>query len=393
MIASSGPVRCLDVAAHVDAAYGGVVSSLADLRCAMAAGGRYRSTLAAFCDPGEETAPGLARDEVLRFPLSRLEWWKSPSARRNFQQAVSAAGIVHIHGLWQLHSTAALTEARRLGRPVVISAHGMLDSWALQKKGYKKKLYLGLGYRRLLAGAACLRALTEDEAGDYRRAGLLNPVVVIPNGVARTEEGDAPMFYSAFPALRGARLLLFLGRLHRKKGLPVLLEAWSMAREALRDCHLVIAGPDSENHLAELREAVHQRNVAGSVTFAGLLAGGLKSASLAACGGFVLPSYSEGLSMAALEAMGAGCPVVLSPGCHLPEAARQGCGWIVEPKPAELARVLTEWAHSSEAELRSKGEAGRRFVSERYSWSTVARQVAEVFDWLRGCGPAPSTRV
>ena len=124
--------------------------------------------------------------------------------------------------------------AREAGKPYIIAAHGMLEGWALQQKKLKKTLYSLLVERPNLRGAACLQALTRAEADDYRRFGLKNPVAVIPNGVDVPPQVSSDLFLWTFPQLKGKRLVTFLSRLHRKKGLDILCQAWSRIRRNSR---------------------------------------------------------------------------------------------------------------------------------------------------------------
>ncbi len=175
--------------------------------------------------------------------------------------------------------------------------------------------------------------------------------------------------------------MLFLGRVHYKKGLDVLCRAWACTRRNPQD-HLVIAGPDCEGTRARL--------VAGSgITFTGLLGAELRWSALAAAHVFVLPSYSEGFSVAVLEALAAGVPVIASEACNLPEVAERACGWVVQPTVRSVAAALAEALGATPADRALLGANGRALVEQRYAWPKVAAQMASVYDWVLG-GPRPS---
>jgi len=345
-----------------------------------AMGARYRNQNAAFCDPSEGDVA-----EVIRMPLNRMEWLADRPARRGFDWLVANADLVHVHGLWSHHAVAARHAALRHRKPYLVSAHGMLEPWALRNKAWKKRAYGALVERRNLAGARCLRALTRDEVADYRRYGVKLPIAVVPNGIDPAPEVSAEAFWAAFPELRGRRLALFLGRVHFKKGLDVLCRAWAGARRGA-DARLVIAGPDSEGTRARLEALIAELGIAREVTFTGLLDSELKWSALAAAQVFVLPSYSEGQSMAVLEALAAGVPVIASANCHVPEIAEQGCGWVVEPEPAAVSAALGEGLEATDAERAEMGSHGRRLIERRFRWPVVAAQMAAVYDWVLGGG-------
>ena len=381
--------RCLEVVSHLHPKYGGLSAAVPALGAAVEAVSGKAVSLAAFCAEGEQFMPAAAAAlDIRHLPFGRRPFTRDRAAGERFQAMVAASSIVHIHGLWQ-HSTAHTAAlARQFKRPYIVSAHGMLEPWALSQKRCKKAVYAALVERPLLRRAACLHALTEAEAQDYRAFGLRNPVVVIPNGVTVPEGVGSESFFEAFPALRGQRLLLFLGRLHAKKGLQVLCQAWREIEARWPDAHLVLAGPDAGNMQLSLEQLC---GTLGSrrVTFTGMLEGALKWSALQAAEVFLLPSYSEGLSVSVLEAMGMGLPVIVSRQCHLPEVGTRHCGWEIEPEREALTAAMEDCLRATAARRAALGANGRQLVDSRYSWVRVGQQMAAVYEWMAG-GPEPS---
>lgn len=376
--------RWIEAVSHLDPKYGGLSAAVPELSRAVAEEGRRALTLAGFCLPKEDYVPAAAREfAVTHLPLSRLEWLKHRRHAASLRQLLTDASGIHIHGLWQQSSAIAGPMARDLHKPYVISAHGMLESWAMAHKRWKKALYMSVSEGANLRGAACLHALTQAEAGDYRRIGLTNPVAVIPNGVTIPEHRSADDFWQEFPALRGKRVVLFLGRVHAKKGLDILCRAWA-ERRVDDDAHLVIAGPDFENTRQQIEDLVDSLHIRSSITFTGMLRGATKWGALAASTLFVLPSYSEGLSVAVLEAMGAGLPVLISEHCNLPEVNEHRCGWVIPAHVAALRAALGEALSASTSTLNELGTNGTVLVRERYSWPAIGRQMDALYSWLEG---------
>ena len=306
----------------------------------------------------------------------------------NFVAHLRGATGLHIHGLWEQSTSAGVRAARELRVPYVLSAHGMLEPWALASKGLKKMLYAMLVERGNVGGAACLHALTKAEADQYRAFGAKCPIAVIPNGVDIPEDLDASLFVQRFPAVKGKRIVLFLARLHPKKGLNLLLEAWTLLAPSFPDVHLVIAGPDSEGMQDRLTDLVTRDGLQDSVLFTGMLGGAIKWSALAAAEVFVLPSQSEGLSVSVLEAMGVGLPVIITAACNLPEVEEFQAGWQIEPTLDRLTSALAEVLHNSAIENCEIGARGAALVRDRYTWSTIAGQMADVYRWVAG-GPPP----
>jgi glycosyltransferase involved in cell wall biosynthesis len=372
-------MTCLDVIEHADPRYGGIASSVPALGRALSAQGRYRPRTAAFCVPSERSDR-----ELVRLPAGRLAWLAAPAARQTFDEAVAGADVVHVHGLWSQHMLSACRSAQRHRRPYVVSAHGMLEPWALGNKRWKKRVYGALVERSNLRRAACLRALTRQEALDYRRYGVRSPAFVVPNGIDPPPSLAPDAFLARYPELRGRRLTLFLGRLHCKKGLDLLCRAWAAVPRCPED-RLVIAGPDFENTRASLEALAAGLGISSEVVFTGLLAGDQKWSAFAAARTFVLPSYSEGFSMAVLEALAAGVPVIVSRESHPPERIHGCCGWVVPAEDAPLAAALAESLEASDADCRRFGASGR-LLAQQFTWQSIAARMAAVYDWVLGGG-------
>jgi poly(glycerol-phosphate) alpha-glucosyltransferase len=308
----------------------------------------------------------------------QLPLWGDRQAARQLLRL--PADVVHVHGLWQFPTRTALLLRGR--RPVVITPHGMLDAWALAHARWKKAPVWHLWERRALRAAACLQALSEAEAASIRSLGLPGPVAVIPNAVTlpdpATPTAGCPWAARVPP---GDQVLLFLGRFHPKKGLAPLLQAWRRlaADPARAGWWLALAG-EGPLPLSPAPERVLPL---------GPVDNGAKQAVLAAASGFVLPSLSEGMPMAALEAMSWGLPCLLSPACHLPEAFAAGAALPVEPTVTDLERGLARFLRLSAGERRAMGAAGRALVAERFTWSRVAAQTRDLYAWLRDGGDVP----
>jgi glycosyltransferase involved in cell wall biosynthesis len=371
----------IQAVSHLDPRYGGIASMLSQL-CGHSERAGIASPVIGFCDPEERAKSALPKCAKLTLaPRSRLHIFFTE--RRNVREQIQNANGIHIHGIWERHCTAAAGWARAARRPYVVSAHGMLDRWALHQKRLKKALYAALIERSNLTRAACLRALTPAEAQDYRRLGFTGPIAVVPNGVSVPEHIDPAHFLELYPHLSGKRLVLFLGRLHPKKGLLPLLNSWLRVRDC--DSHLVIAGPD-DGLRPQLEAMVRDGGACDSVTFTGELSGAMKWSALRAANLFVLPSFSEGLSVALLEALALGVPVLFTRECNLPEAA-QFAGWRVDPAQGSIEGALKEFLESSQDKLDALGRFGRGLVAHTFRWEIVVNQLCEVYRWIEGGAP------
>jgi glycosyltransferase involved in cell wall biosynthesis len=384
-----GQLSWLNVTSHLDPRFGGIAKMLPEYCAAVSTGaGGCQASILGFCDDAERVSQdiAMAAETVLPGKLA----WLAGARPRLLSKKIAQFDGVHIHGLWEEHTFSAVRAARAAGKPYIISAHGMLEPWALRNKRLKKLIYSWLTERDNVQGAACLHALTAAEAKDYRRYGAKAPIALIPNGVRVAEGADSEPFFQAFPALRGPRLVLFLGRVHPKKGLDLLVRAWKSAIPAGCDTHLVIAGPDVEKTQMSIEREIQELGIGASVTFTGMLRGSLKWSALAACDLFVLPSYSEGLSVSVLEALGMGKPVLVTEACNIPEVSEYNCGWVTSPDVVPVAAALQDFLGTSGEATREMGQRGRSLVNERFDWKKIGAQTTEVYRWVAG-GPKPAT--
>jgi poly(glycerol-phosphate) alpha-glucosyltransferase len=302
------------------------------------------------------------------------------------QVRASHPALVHQHGLWTPTSRVTVKWKRTGGR-VLISPHGMLDAWALTRSWRKKKVALWAYEGENLSGADCIHALNVAERDALRQFGLSNPIAIIPNGV------DLPHVPEVRHRPPGRRRLLFLGRIHPKKGLVNLLRAWAMLRvqsPALAAAwELRIAGWDDGGHEADLRELVRQLRLADSVRFIGPVFGREHDAEWHAAAGFVLPSLSEGMPMAVLEAWAWRLPVWMTGNCNLPEGFRAGAAIEIQSAPESMAATLVQTLGDSAA-LEDVGQRGRSLVERDFAWPVIASRFSAVYGWLSFGKPLPS---
>lgn len=300
-------------------------------------------------------------------------------------------GIVHQHGIWQALSTQVDGWRRRTGGPVMISPRGMLDPWALQNSRWKKKIAEILFEKSNLRGAACLHALNRSEAESIRGYGLTNPIAIIPNGTDLPAHRDLDAQPPAWWHADDRRVLLFLGRLHPKKGIRELIEAWSLVRyqapAVASSWRVVLAGWDDGGHESDLRQFVSQKGLERDVLFLGPVHGDKKDLALRRSNAFILPSYSEGLPMSVLEAWAYGLPVFMTDACNLPEGFSEAAAVRLEMDPPILASTLAK--NLQRGDLQDYGRSGRRLVEERFDWAKLAAQHDEVYRWMLDGGAPP----
>jgi glycosyltransferase involved in cell wall biosynthesis len=316
--------------------------------------------------------------------LPRL--WRSPALARALAREAQRCDVLHSHSLWVMPNIYPGWVSRPASTPLVVSPRGTLSPWALHHSRYRKKLMWALLQGRVVRAAACLHATAEAEYDELRAFGAKQPVCVVPNGV------DVPALSALDEPERAnePRIVLYLGRLHLKKGIDRLLRAWTAIASERPDWCLWIAGPDDGGHERELRA------LAGSlrtprVTFAGPVYGEDKRALYRRAALHVLPSHSENFGMTVAESLASGTPVIATRATPWPGLVREGCGFWIELGVEPLVQALREATRLERPELLRLGARGRDWMQRDFSWSRVAREMAGVYRWLRAGGTAPAS--
>ena len=316
----------------------------------------------------------------------------SPKLFAQVRLLVKPKSVVHSHGLWMHPGVIARTCARQAKCPLVVSPHGMLEPWALDHSGWKKRLAAWMFENENLHGADCLHALCTQEAENCRRYHLRNPIAIIPNGIDLNELHplpDANAITRRFPGVRDRRRVLFLSRLHPKKGLENLFMAWRRLAADHEDWCLLIGGSGEPEYELGLKSLVKHDGMEKSIFFLGPVYGEAKKEALAAADVFVLPSFSEGFSLAILEAAAVGLPVVLTRECNFPELARAGAGIEIAADVGGIESGLRQALEVTDEKRKVMGRQGRELVQKSYTWPAVACQMLNVYQWLAGNASKP----
>lgn len=381
-------MKVLHVVAGLEVRHGGPPRVVASLTSALSHAGVSSTVFSpaySSVGSGDEdnlvSAPGATMRMFSTGKLAR--WWPghSPDLKSALQQEADRFDVVHIHEMWHHPHFAAARVCKALGIPFVVSPHGSLDPWALALGGLKKRIYSRVWQRGLLDRAAAAHALTATEDSQLRDYGYGGPISVIPNGID-IEEFQLPAspedMDEQYPELAGKKVVLFLGRLHQKKGLDVLVKAFAELHITNPDIHLLIVGPD-DGYEPELRSLIGSLGVTGAVTLTGTLAGEARLDAMNRADVYALPSYSEGFSVGVLEALAVGLPVVISKYCYFPEVVSAGAGLETEPDVGQVATALGSLIDDPDR-ASSMARAGRELVRSNYSWESVAASFVELYE-------------
>ncbi|MGH7567319.1 MAG: glycosyltransferase [Gemmatimonadota bacterium] len=377
----SGELAVVHTIARIALADGGPARTVAALCRSLAAEGARVEIVTGEIDDIDPGVPVRVSGTVERW--GRTQPRPAPFARLLEQRlAETHARVVHDHGIWLSgnHAVANVAAGARVAR--IVSPRGMLSEWSLAYRAWKKRIAWAAYQRRDLDSADALHATSELEAQEIRAAGVDAPIAVVPNGV------DLPPLPRPRRAEAGRpRRFLFLSRIHPKKGLEALVEAWGLARPA--GWELVIAGPDEGGHRAEIEERARRLGPGPAIRFRDRVPDGEKWDLYGTADVFVLPTSSENFGVVVAEALASAVPVITTRAAPWAALSERGCGWWAELGVESLAEAIREAAGIGDEERREMGTRGRRLVEERFGWQTIARRMLSVYCWLAGEAAVP----
>ena len=338
---------------------------------------------------GKPTPHGDLRVRYIETNSSSLLW---PSYSDEWRPTIGAmlpsVDVVHVHGIFDHYAHVVSGQVR--GKPYVLTVHGaLLDRAITGKSPLRKGLYLKSIGALILKNASIIHLLNQEEKHGLEKACSLKgndyagKVRIIPPGIDLSEFSSLPpvnSFKRRFPELRNKRIILFLGRLHRIKGLDILVDAYERVAPRYDDVRLVLAGPENDGYGKKIRVRLEDSGLMGKVLFPGMLEGRDKLEAFVDAEIFVLPSYSEGSPMAVLEAMASGTPVVMSDRVGFRgEIERNRAATIVETNTESLAAGITALLHDGDERNRIAQNA-RRMAEDCYNIDTVADRMIEAYE-------------
>lgn len=317
----------------------------------------------------------------LGFPIgfggSRLG--RSPKMLRAMRQWAmnKQISLLHSHGMWQMNAIYPAWVAAKFQLPLVFSPRGSLSTWALKNGSILKILFWPLFQKPALNKVTCFHATSSTEYREIRALGFTQPVAVIPNGV------DIKCFDSERAR---SKSLLYLGRIHPKKGVDQLLRAWALIQNEYPEWVLRIVGDDVGyhgsagylNYLIRLSSKLNLKRV----EFLGPVYGAAKDELYKKSSVFILPTHSENFGMTVAEALSFGLPAIVSVGAPWSGLVDADSGWWVENDPESLSKAISMAFSLPETKLREMGMNGRNWMARDFSWDSVAEKMNQVYDWL-----------
>lgn len=295
--------------------------------------------------------------------------------------------IFHMEALWRYPHILMGIWKKHHKVPIVCSPHGMLDPYIIKKQGKIKRIIANIFFSKGFRAVNCYHALCQKEMKDIRAYGLKQPIAIIPNGI------NLPITTKKYIKSDSNYHLLYLGRLHPKKGIDILLQAIAILKKEnpniFNNWTIDIVGWDHENCQTKLEHIVHSNNLKGIVIFHGGLFGEDKIKMYANADAYILPSHGEGLPMTILEAWSWKLPVVMTPQCNIPEGFEANAAIRIEDNVSSIKQGLQTLFNMSDEERISMGNKGYQLVSENFTWDASAQKMIMLYEWLTNQGEKP----
>ena len=320
---------------------------------------------------------------------SRSGYAYAPDAVRWIRENRRHYDVVLVRGIWQFGSYATWKALRNTSTPYFVFPHGMLDPWFKRTyplKHVKKLMYWPWAEYRVLrdARAVCFtceeeRVLARESFRFYRaREAVVNYGTAAPPDDAPAQRTT---FLAKFPALADKKLLLFLSRIHVKKGADLLIEAFARAATSDASLHLVMAGPDQQGLQSELQTLARKLGIAERITWTGMLQGELKWGAFRAASAFILPSHQENFGIVVAEALACGVPVLISDKVNIwREIAADKVGWVAPDTLEGTLANITAWLHTPDDQIIAMNAAAVRCFRERFEIGGAARSLLAVIE-------------
>lgn len=389
-------LRVLHVVPSLDPRAGGVAEAVVQLVNHMLTYGCAGEV--ASLDAPDAVVTDRIQGNVYRLGPGRGSYGLSLNAVRWLRAHAGRYDAIIVHGIWQFHSIAARYGAGRARTPLFVFPHGMLDPWfqhTYPLKHLKKRAYWALAERWVfdLAQAVLFTCRTELELAREPFLDRRMRLEVTGFGIAPPPEDAAggAAFFDAYPELRGKRILLFLSRIHEKKGCDLLIEAFSKVAFQHPDARLVIAGPGDDASLAAIDREVHARGIESQVVRTGMLTGSLKWAALRAAEVFVLPSHQENFGIAVVEALASATPVIITDRVNIwREVAASGAGLVVTDTLEGISAGVARWCEVMEpARIAAMRERALACYHAKFRIEGAARKLVELITALPAAERAP----
>ena len=310
--------------------------------------------------------------KIYDLDLVLTRWW---SLKKDFEKILinEKPDMVHINGIWNPQNWLFQQVCMNQRIKVVLSPHGMLEPYILKRNFLKKRIALALYQKKAIQSADYLHATASAELRQIRKLGFASPAQIIPNGIDVSEVKQKNQLGTS----ETEKNILFLSRIHPKKGIEILIEAINLLNE--QNILITIAGEGEDAYIEKLKNLCIEKGVYHLFNFVGGVYGKQKWEFYAKADLFVLPTYSENFGIVIIEALAAGVPVITTKGTPWKELEVNKCGWWIDLSVPKLVETLKEALALSQKDRAEMSKNGIRLVHQKYKIQAVARKTFDFY--------------
>ena len=291
--------------------------------------------------------------------------------------------LIQIQSVWEMHYHKVILEARKQNIPYIVTPRGMFEPWSLSQKKWKKKLAWWLYQRNDVQKSACVFTTAKMEADHVSNLGITTCKAVIPNGI----ETDA---YPCKSSVEGVKKqVLFLSRVHVKKGIELLFEAWKRLHPDYVDWQLLVIGNGEADYIHSLENKVESFGLKDCIKILPPVFGEAKIKVYQESALFCLPSFSENFGMVIAESMSCGTPVITTTNCPWIILNDTKTGWCIDLSVDNLEHALREAMTMSSVDLYAMGQKASKFIYENFDYRSVTLKILRLYEWLLNGGEKP----
>lgn len=372
--------------------FGGVCESSFGLSCALARAGSHIEVVTSDATTGGRissaefacVAQNRLKIHSFRYIFNNRLCF-SLNAKHVILDVLKNSDLAYINGIYTYPVTIGARIAKQLNKPCIIAIRGGLEPWRYKQKHWKKRTFFNTILKPLLRSANCIHVTSQEEMHSCMALGLKRPFTIIPNGINPDDFRDLPVttvVEKVWPCLKNKRIVLFLSRLSKEKGLDMLLRIWRRISQRHPRALLVIAGPDDRGYEKIIRKIIQDEQLSRSVLMVGNVTGQKKLMLYSRSDVFVLPSYSENFGNVVAEALVCGVPVVTTKGTPWKDIENFDCGRWVPVNEGAIEEALISLLDMSSTARATMGRRGRDLICKYYTWDIAAKKMITVYQHI-----------